>query len=108
MYLGKLPASPTDKRFDAGGTNVAVKIVKLGCTRDAKTSWPETACHDLGAVVEQTNPWRGRFRRVIRKIDGDRISFHRINVEAVPQTPRELAAGDTRANDDAVRIDDVV
>ena len=108
IHPRKESAGPSYQRPDAVSTNIAVEVIELGCARDAKTIWPKTTSHDLGVVIEETDRRRRRLRQLILKAHGDRIAFHRINVEPIPKAICKFAATDAGTYDNAIDLDDVV
>ncbi len=96
--------APVAQRFDPVIANVEVVAIELGRSGDTETVLAQTAGHDLGLVIQQADPWGRRLAGFVIEVDGDRISFDRVDVHAVAQFGRDGPAADTCANHDTVKM----
>ena len=85
-----------------------LKIAEFGRTAIKRRFAPRRLVTILVSSSSRLTPRRCPLGRIAQKIDRDRISLHRVHVEAIPESMCELAACYTSANDNSVSFDGIV
>ena len=85
IVLGEQPVCPFDKGPDTIGADIPVCTVEFSGAGDPKAISPKSAGHDLGSIVEETDPGCRRLRPNRLKMDGDRVALDRVDIDPVAQ-----------------------
>ena len=81
----EVAACPIDKWRDAVGPDVFVHAVELRGSRNTETVFSKPRRHDFGVLVQEADMGGSGLAFLIVEHDGNRITFDRINIDAVAQ-----------------------
>lgn len=98
----KVAARPTYQRLDAISSNIGIQPINFRRSRHPEPISSKSTGDDLRVVIKQANPRRALLAVRIIEVDRYGVAFDRIDVDPIAQHGRELSAGDTRTDDNAV------
>ena len=75
--------TPINERFDAVCSNISVVAIKLSCASDTEAINTQATCHYLRFIIKKGTDRRTLLALLITQIDGNRVAFNWIDVDAI-------------------------
>src|SRR5258708_2930122 len=79
----KIEPHPIRQRLNAVRADISIEAVEFGGPSNTEAVFSQATGHDLRSFVEQANLRRCGLAFPCLKIHGDRIAFHRIDIDAI-------------------------